>query len=112
MKKLISFEDIDRARKVLELGETASMQEIKNKYRELSLKYHPDRYNSSLDKNKYEEKIKEINNSYEIITNYCIKYPISFNAEEAGKIEDGEYIKQHYRKFYGDWWWGGKSDKK
>ena len=42
MKKLIDFKDIDRARKLLGLGETTSMQEIKEKYRKLSLKCHPD----------------------------------------------------------------------
>jgi hypothetical protein len=103
MKKLISFKDIDRARKILELGKTTSIQEIKNKYRELSLKYHPDRHDRSSEKKKYEEKIKEINNSYEILINYCVKYPISFDAKEVMKIEEGEYIKQHYDRFYKDW---------
>ncbi len=70
MKKLINFEDIYRARKILDLGETASMQEIKDKYRKLSLKYNPDRHNNSLKKKEYEEKIKEINNSYEILINF------------------------------------------
>ena len=98
MKKLINFKDIDRARKVLDLGETASMKEIKDKYRKLSLKYHPDRHNNSLKKKEYEEKIKEINNSYEILINYCIKYPISFDIEKAKEIEEGEYIKQHFKK--------------
>lgn len=104
MKKLINFKDIDRARKILELGETASIQEIKNKYRELSLKYHPDRHDSSSEKKKYEEKIKEINNSYEILINYCLKYPISFDAKEAMKIEEGEYIRQHFKRFYDERW--------
>jgi DnaJ-class molecular chaperone len=104
MKKLISFEEIDRARKVLELGETASMQEIKNKYRELSLKYHPDRHSNSSKKKEYEEKIKEINNSYEIIINYCIKYPVSFEAAKAREVEEGEYMKQHLKRFYDNWW--------
>jgi len=104
MKKLISFEDIDKARKILELGSTASMQEIKEKYRELSLKYHPDRHSNSLEKNKYEEKIKEINNSYEILINYCIKYPISFKAGKVKEVEEGEYIKQHFKRFYDGWW--------
>lgn len=103
MKKLINFKDVDRARKVLGLGETASMKEIKDKYRKLSLKYHPDRYNSSSKKKEYEEKIKEINNSYEILINYCIKYPTSFDIEKAKEIEEGEYIKQHFKRFYDGW---------
>jgi len=104
MKKLIDFKDIDRARKVLDLGVTTSMKEIKDKYRKLSLKYHPDRHNNSLKKKEYEEKIKEINNSYEILISYCIKYPISFDIGKAKEIEEGEYIKQHLKRFYDGWW--------
>ena len=108
MKKLINFKDIDRARKVLDLGVTTSIKEIKDKYRKLSLKYHPDRHNdrhnNSSKKKEYEEKIKEINNSYEILINYCIKYPISFDIEKAKEIEEGEYIKQHFKRFYDGWW--------
>ena len=104
MKELINFKDIDRARKILGLGATTSIKEIKDKYRKLSLKYHPDRHNSSSKKKKYEEKIKEIINSYGILMNYCIKYPISFNAKEAMKIEEGEYISQHLKRFYDDRW--------
>jgi len=104
MKKLINFKDIDRARKILDLGATTSIKEIKDNYRKLSLKYHPDKHNSSSEKRKYEEKIKEINNSYELLMNYCMRYPISFDAKEAMKIEEGEYIRQHFKRFYDDRW--------
>lgn len=104
MKKLIDFKDIDRARKILCLEEVTSMQEIKNKYRELSLKYHPDRHNNSLKKEEYEEKIKEINNSYEVLISYCIKYPISFDIGKVKEVEEGEYEKQHLKRFFDGWW--------
>jgi len=77
MKKLITFKDIDNARKVLDLLETASIEQIKGNYRELIVKYHPDKHQSSKNRAEYEEKIKEINNSYRIIMNYCTNYPIS-----------------------------------
>jgi len=107
MKKLIDFKDIDRARKLLGLGETTSMQEIKEKYRKLSLKCHPDKHNNSPQKKMYEEKIKDINNSYEILISYCIKYPISFDIGKVKEVEEGEYERQHLRRFY-DGWWGDK----
>jgi len=104
MKKLIDFKDIDRARKVLDLGVTTSMKEIKDKYRKLLLKYHPDRHNNSLKKKEYEEKIKEINNSYEILISYCIKYPISFDIGKVKEVEEGEYERQHLKRFFDGWW--------
>jgi hypothetical protein len=55
----------------------------------------------------YEEKMGEINNSYQILLDYCMKYPISLDEKEVVKIEEGEYNKQHYNKFYKDWL-GGK----
>jgi len=104
MKKLINFKDIDRARKILGLGKTASMEDIKSSYRKLSLKYHPDRYNSSPEKKEYEEKIKEINSSYKILMNYCSKYPISFDRNKVRQLEEGEYVEDHLRRFYDGWW--------
>ena len=39
---MASFEEIDEARKLLELPEAASMSEIKEAYRQKALLYHPD----------------------------------------------------------------------
>ena len=40
---MADFRQIDQARKLLGLGEEAGIEEIKEAYRDLSLKYHPDR---------------------------------------------------------------------
>lgn len=57
--------------KVLELPTTASKEEIKQKYRELSKQYHPDlvvnKENIDLIKN-HEEKFKEINEAYSVLS--------------------------------------------
>ena len=52
MKKLITFKDIDKARKVLELGDAASVEDVKNNYRRLVLKFHPDKHNNDNDEKK------------------------------------------------------------
>ena len=49
------FEKIDNARKLLGLGEEATIEEIKSAYKDLSLKYHPDRCKEK-NKEKCEEK--------------------------------------------------------
>ena len=50
--------------KVLGVKADATMNEIKIKYRELALKFHPDRH---ADKKFAEGKFKEINEAYEIL---------------------------------------------
>ena len=59
----ISDETISKAFRTFDLPQESTADQIKSKYRELSLKYHPD-------KNKTRDttaKMSEINNAYEII---------------------------------------------
>jgi DnaJ-class molecular chaperone len=51
------------ARKVLELGPTGSMVEIKKAYQRLAMIYHPDRKTGD------EEKFKKINEAYNVLNN-------------------------------------------
>lgn len=67
--------------KILEVNFTSSEEEIKKSYRRLSLKYHPDR---NLGNKNYEEKFKEISESYSILSN-------------KKKREDYDY---EYNKYY------------
>ncbi len=52
---------------VLGVTETATDAEIKNAYRELAKKYHPDNYTDSPLADLAEEKMKEINEAYDMI---------------------------------------------
>jgi DnaJ-class molecular chaperone len=71
------YEEITKARQVLELHEFASLKEIKNKYRELLREWHPDlcRENEAIRKQKTIEIIK----AYRIIMDYCEQYRFSFS---------------------------------
>lgn len=63
--------EIEHALKVLGLGKEATQKDIKQVYRDLSLVWHPDRFtNNQRLQNKGEEKLKEINEAYEILKNY------------------------------------------
>lgn len=54
---------------VLGVEEGASQEEIKNAYRELCKKYHPDRYEDNPLKDLAEEKMREINEAYDYLMN-------------------------------------------
>ena len=56
----------DNFYEILEVSETASIEDIKKSYRKLSLKYHPDRTNGDVEKVKLFQKISE---AYETIGN-------------------------------------------
>ncbi len=96
---MADFTQIDRARRILGLGDRATLEEIKAAYRKLSLKYHPDRCK---DKNKREseEMAKKINHSKDILLRYCAGYRYSFKEKDI-RIDamDNEYY-EHLRRFY------------
>jgi molecular chaperone DnaJ len=54
--------------KVLEIDENASQEEIKAAYRRLVKKYHPDKYVDNPLSSLAEEKMREINEAYSILT--------------------------------------------
>lgn len=54
---------------VLGVRENASKEEIRNAYRELVKKYHPDKYQNNPLSDLAEEKLKEINEAYDYLSN-------------------------------------------
>ena len=54
--------------KVLGVSENASQEEIRKAYLALVKKYHPDRYADGPMKDMANEKLKEINQAYELLT--------------------------------------------
>ena len=55
---------------ILGVGKTATADEIKSAYRKLAKKYHPDPYTSAseAEKKNAEEKFKEVNHAYEVLS--------------------------------------------
>ena len=82
-----NYQEIDEARKVLELPELATMQEIKTNYRRLIRKWHPDKCSEK--KDLCMEMTRKLIAAHEIILAYCKHYRFSFADEEIGKYSSG-----------------------
>ena len=102
----MKFEELDKARKILDLGEEATIEEIKNSYRKLAQKYHPDKFRTKKKKEETQEKFKEISWAYNIIMKYIYSYRYSFRKKDLRSISvDIDKEKQeHMERFFDDWW--------
>ncbi len=70
---------IHEALETLGLPAMVSYKEIKERYRELSKRYHPDLNDSDA------QMMAQINRAYEILKNYIENYKFSFSQEEILK---------------------------
>lgn len=85
------YDKITKARKLLELPERATMEEIKAHYRDLIQKWHPDRCKES--KEEATKMAARIVAAHGLIIDYCNHYKFSFSQEE---------VKYHLTEE--DWW--------
>lgn len=98
---MANFEEVDEARKLLGLGEAATLKEIKSAYRRLAHRYHPDKHSGATEVDT--EKIKRLNWAYQVLMDYCNDYKYSFREEGVARTyPHDEYI----RKFYHGWFDG------
>jgi DnaJ-class molecular chaperone len=80
---MANFTEIDEARKVLGLSETATLKEIKRAYRTLAHRHHPDKDSTKKDN---DDMMKALNLAYKLLMDYCDNYKYSF--EGGGCSED------------------------
>ena len=104
---MADFKQIDEARKLLGLDEGATLAELKETYRKLSFKYHPDKCKGE-NKKECEEMFKKINNANELLMAYCAGYRYSFKKEDVVQNTMDREFYEHLKRFYDDWW--GKLD--
>ena len=100
---MIDFRKIDEARKILGLDEEATLQEIKEAYRKLALKYHPDR-RTGKEKKESENMLKKINHAWDILIAYCTSYRYSFKEKDVKRVSIDKQTYKHLKRFYEDWW--------
>jgi len=80
---------------VLGVSRSASLEEIKVAYRNLAKKYHPDNYDKSPLADLAAEKMKEINEAYDLITN-------NFKNKNNNKYNSDEYYGNYYNSSSGN----------
>lgn len=98
----MTYQDFSKAIKVFDLPERATLDQIKNRHRELAKAHHPDQSNSS-----NPEVIRQINAAYAILLEYCQGYRFSFSEEEFLEQTPAERLK---RQFGWDPVWSGQKE--
>jgi len=68
-----------KAKSLLGLREKSSLKEIKNKYRNLMKKWHPDKHKDDIDK--ATKMSAQINEAYKIILEYTANYEYPFDED-------------------------------
>jgi len=97
---MANFEQIDEARKLLGLGEFASLKQVKAAYKRAANRYHPDKCK---DENMAmcDEMMKKINEAHELIMEYCAKYSYSFQVEDVKRTyPHDEYMRRYYHGWF------------
>lgn len=75
------FEALEHAREILDLHDRISLAEIKEQYRTLMKRWHPDTCPEA--KEVCEEKSRQITEAYNLLMEYVANYKYSFTKEEV-----------------------------
>ncbi len=107
MKPVSRYEEISAARQLLGLPESATLDEIRQRYRKLISRWHPDVCRER--KEICEEMAARINRAYRCIRAYCDQYEYSFSREQVAKsVSPGEWW---YNRFGKAPMWGPSPDE-
>ena len=89
------FEEIERARSILDIGKSATIDEIKASYKILLKKWHPDMCKDNSDECK--EMTRNILWAYQTIMKFINQYRFAFSKEEIEKyITKEEWWYKHF----------------
>ncbi len=95
-----SLVEVESARKLLGLGEEASIRDVESAFRRLALEYHPDRCGGSAS---CEEMMRRLNRARRLLLEYCSSCRISFRKNDVETVSRG-YADEHFRRFFEEWW--------
>ena len=87
----MTHEELKTALRVLGLGERATLQEIKTRYRELAKRHHPDRGNGVSS-----EEIYRVNEANRVILEYVESYSYCFSEREYLEQDPEERLRRRF----------------
>jgi len=92
---MASFNEIDEARRLLGLGDTATLKEIKRTYRKLAHRHHPDKHGDDISVDD-KQAMQRLNWAYKILTEYCSNYKYPFREEDVARTyPDDVYLRRY-----------------
>ncbi|HII97824.1 MAG TPA: J domain-containing protein [Methanoregula sp.] len=95
---------VRQAADILGIAETASITEIRSRYRTLAKEWHPDVSGNGTDDT--HDTMVRLNEAYEILIRYCLQYPISFRPEDLVQAPDSEPMDRWMERYGDDPIWG------
>ncbi|WP_339134920.1 MAG: DnaJ domain-containing protein [Candidatus Electrothrix sp. GW3-4] len=98
------WQAIEQARELFQLGEQATADEMKQAYRRMCKKYHPDRAEKG-EKKRYAEIMCHLTESYDLLMRYIKKYRFPLKPDKD-TLYDPEDWWMH--RFGDDPLWGRK----
>lgn len=88
----MNIEEFEKALEILDITTRLTHSELKNRYRKLSKKYHPDMPEGD------EKKFMEINEAYKLIDEYMKSFRFKLNEDEF--YEQKPFLKKSKDWFY------------
>ncbi|MFQ5892718.1 MAG: J domain-containing protein [Nitrospinota bacterium] len=92
------YERLSKARELMKLEERVSLREVKEAYRTLARSWHPDQVGHG-QRAEAEERMKALNEAYELLMDYCERYPVPFSFDS---LRETDPLYDHFRRFYHD----------
>jgi DnaJ-class molecular chaperone len=89
----MTYGELQQALRILDLGERASLKEIKARHRRLVKRHHPDLGEPDA------RQIRRINAAYRLLLDYCNGYRFCFNREEFFEQNPEERLREQFMPY-------------
>jgi len=99
----MTYQELEAALKTFGITERATLEQIRQRYRELVKRHHPDQ-NDDAD----QTLIRKINDAYETLRTYCAGYRYCFSKAEFLEQNPDERLRQ---QFGWDPLWSGREEE-